>query len=259
MKLKNQNKEANSILPFPAWVEKTYPKKTPVRSFLQMIGALDIAYMMYRMKIQKQPSPAAERKKHIIPPMPLNVEDHKKIEDNAEPELTVEFEHKPEPIIAHTTKKIDEEAIEPEPLQLQSDAADLNILEDIDLLKTKQALTMQGISFALESIYGNDEEETTLLINNVSWRAFLPSPELNLSKMLQVARMSDGELYVLGRMALGAMSGEGYVTADNLLSVLRSLAETKEKICTIEVPYFDKGVGSKKRTTHTIRIRFQRV
>lgn len=239
-------------LPFPAWVEKTYPKKTPVRSFLHIIGALDIAYMVYRMKMDKQPPKVSEPKKHSIPPMPLKVEDHKKIEDNAEPELNIEFEIEPEPLIAHTSPSLN-------PSPEGRGTSRTPPLEDIDLLKTKQALILEGISLALEPIYGSDEEETALVINNISWRAFLPSPELNLSKMLQVARMSDGELYVLGRMALGAMSGEGYVTADDLLSILRSLAETKEKTCTVEVPYYDKWAGSKKRTAHTIHIRFQRV
>lgn len=277
MKHKPTIKEQSSILPFPAWVEKTYPKKTPIRSFLQMIGALDMAYMMYRMGTKMTKSPRSPTiKKTVtqphIPSIPLVVEDHKKIEEDTEPELNIEFHQQPEAVHTHASKPVEEKEIEPEPLELHADTISANTqkeqediwldspsLEDIDIRKTQHVLSTRGITFALEQIYGSDEEETAIVIQGTSWRAFLASPVVNLSKMLQIARVSHGELYILGRMALGAMSGEGYITSEELTNVMHTLAQTTGNTCEIEVQYYDKEKTAKKRTAHTIHIRFQRV
>lgn len=293
---KTQTSQAKkTILPFPAWVEKKYPKKTPARSFLQMIGALDVAYLMYRMNKQPETSSAVQPVMKI-PVMPLKVEDYKrpapkkqtkprtkkptkpkKVEQDEG--LTMEFEYKAEPLPspgrqAGGRRGVGGEAIEPEPLVLQEEPIvkkpakvsrsktawlDDERLEDIDLRKTDLKLETNGIAVAFETSHSDDEEETVIVVNDVSWRALLTSPALNLSKMLQVAKVSYGELYVLGRMALGAMSGEGYIDADEAARIVSELSAAKNKTVELDVQYHDKDKTSKKRSTNTMVIRFERV
>lgn len=290
-----KHNQTKAPLPFPQWLEKHYPKNTPARSFLKMIGALDLAYLMYRAKTPARRSSKSTggtkkvQKKvvpQVIPAMPLKVEDYKKpaIKKSAKPrtkkpakpevseELTIEFEHKPEPIKEKVMEPVVE--IEPEPLILNEEPIiekpakpshgktmwlDNEHLEDADLRKTHHKLETNGIAVAFETLYGDDEEETALVVNNVSWRALLTSPALNLSKMVQIVRATYGEVYILGRMALGAMSGEGYVSSHEATRIVETLASAKNKTIDVDVEYHDKDATSKKRGAHTIRIRFERL
>jgi hypothetical protein len=286
-----------SPLPFPEWVEKKYPRKNVKRSFLKIIGALDLAYLMYRMGTKNEP-PKKDEAPRIIPPMPLKVEDHrrptvkKEIKPRkkgtaktskpkqqgfvpAAPELTVEFEHKPESVKPRTIEPAPATPIEPEPLELETEQIsehpaaavpgrgskwlDDESLEETDLRKLKTPLKSGNVSVTFETQDRDGEEETVITVNDVSWRVMLPSPALNLSKMLQIVRISYGELYVLGRMALGAMSGEGYVSSDEAARIIALLAAADSKTLELDVQYHDKDKTSKKRGTFTVTIRFEKI
>jgi hypothetical protein len=279
----NPKRSDNRPLPFPAWMEKKYPHKTAARSFLKMIGALDIAYLMYRMGTKTETTEKPQTS-HMIPAMPLKVEEYKKPQTKKavkprakkpaapkkEPELTVEFEHKPEPL---KTPREPLPTIEPEPLELEAEAImetpaakkkntvwlDDQSLEDIDLRKSRHELTHGSVTLSFDVQDIDDEEETQIIVNNTAWRIMLPSPSMNLSRMAQIVRISYGEIYVLGRAALGAMSGEGYVSSDEVIRIAEALAATDKKTLVLDVQYYDKDATSKKRTPHTIGIRFERV
>ncbi len=205
----------------------------------------------------------------------------KPTEPEATEELTIEFEHKPEPVQQRMIEPAPAILIEPEPLELINETVttdspspggraaemergpggeawlDDERLEDADLRKTELKLAIDGITVAFEMAYG-DEDETLMVVNDVSWRAMLTSPALNLSKMVQILRVSYGELYILGRMALGAMSGDGYITASSAAEVVRALAAATGKTLELDVSYYDKDNTSKKRIAQTIHIRFER-
>jgi hypothetical protein len=297
-------------LPFPDWVDQTYPQKTAAIKFLRVIGALDVAYLMYVMKAEKLQKKEAEQKKKtpkIIPAMPLKVEEitiEQKTDSEKKPakpkaakkeksvtaekpakkaakpkhvakpktektdELTIEFEHKPEPIAAKKPVEKEPEPIEPEPLILHEEPAaatpkrdawiDDESLEDIDLRKSGQVLKTGSTAVSFDVIDVDDEQETRLMVNEIAWRAMLPSPALNLSRMAQIIRVSYGELYTLGRMALGAMSGECYITADEATRIVSILAACTDKTTEVEVACFDRNKTSKNRKTSRVRIRFER-
>ncbi len=301
---------AQAPLPFTEWVEQTYPQKSAGIKFLRAIGALDLAYLMYVMKTEKAQKKQKPEKKpvtpHIIPVMPLKVEDvvleqpktvqkpkvapkpvkekvhatpvktakpkTKKVKKTPdEAELTIEFEHKPEPL--PEPKKIEKasEPIEPEPLILDDEPMieevkkpgknvwiDDESLEDIDLRKSGQTLTTGDVTASFDVVDIDDEQETQLIVNGTAWRAMLPSPALNLSRMAQIVRASYGELYVLGRMALGAMSGECTIAADEAARIVTELAACTTSTCEIDITCFDRNKTSKNRKSSIVRIRFDR-
>ncbi len=311
--MKHTKSTSAQPLPFPDWVEQTYPQKTAAVKFLRAIGALDLAYLLYVMKTEKKQKTQVSEKKEapaIVPAMPLKVEEitleyateiqEKKIKKTAvkkekkEPakkpatktskpkkivkptgkkddELTIEFEHKPEPVKAHTQIQKEPELIEPEPLVLHDEPIveeakqpsnqtwiDDESLEDVDLRKSGQVLKTNGITVSFDVIDVDDEEETRLMVNGTAWRIMLPSPALNLSRMAQIVRVSYGELYVLGRMALGAMSGECYITAEEAARIVGELAAVTTDSTELDVTCFDKNKTSKSRKSSIVRIRFDR-
>ncbi len=322
---KNQHISAQP-LPFPEWVEQTYPEKTAKREFLRMIGALDLAYLMYRTKtIQKMQKTQRIQKIDTtvtVPSMPLKVEEHKKqptkpkkstiVKEEKKDEVTIEFEHKtqPHPSVGADTKakkkpttkkapkKVKELKIsfhketeptvirtpkaapapvvqeEPEPLVLHEEPLveskpvakkkgntwlDDPSLEEVDLRKLKQPLSIGGITVSFRVRNNQGDDETVIEVNNVAWRASLTSPSLDLSAMAQIVRVSYGELYVLGRMALGAMSGEGYVNAQEAERIVKLLADATGSTVTCDISYFDKDAISKTRVSNIMHVRFERV
>lgn len=278
-------------LPFPAWMEKHYPRKTAGRSILKMIGVLDAAYLLYRLQNNRKSEAMSVKSAPVIVEKPIKQEPKprvkpvktpvkkvtkptvkKVIEPKQEPELTIEFEHKPEPVAERMVEPAPAIPIEPEPMVWDEPETEKPVkkssakaiwldderLEEVDLRKTDLALGIDGITVAFETAYDGDEDETLIVVNGTSWRAMLTSPALNLSKMAQILRVSYGELYVLGRMALGAMSGDGYITAADAANVIRSLAAADNKTVELDVRYYDKDNTSKKRTAQMIHIRFER-
>ncbi len=331
-------------LPFPAWLEQTYPEKTAKREFLRMIGALDVAYLMYRTKRteKKQRMQKTQRIQRIdttvrVPSMPLKVEEHTKLQKKktqkkpAKDEITMEFDHKPatsvvdapqqhrgvypesvewvgavkiakapkkaknltisfhkeaDPVIIHP-KKIPAPVVHetPEPLVLEIEPTIENpaaprslsraeprggrgskkswlddpLLEETELRKLKQPLTTDGITVSFDVRNNQGDDETVITINNTAWRALLTSPSLDLSAMAQIVRVSYGELYVLGRMALGAMSGEGYIESAEAVRIVTLLAEATGSTVTCDITYFDKDAASKTRTSNFLHVRFERV
>jgi hypothetical protein len=308
------------ILPFDEWVEQHYPEKNKARAFLKMIGALDLAYLMYRMQSGKKQAKAvtahAPKKPAIVPAMPLVVEEHVAPEepvmelDTAIPEEVKEEKpapktHKPKKAAkSHAPKKThakkapaeepapalamefdpkEEEAVmstqetktdaEPEPLELDNEKPEETPapvasgelawlgderLEEDDLRKTDIGMGINGITVSFETEDVDDEAETRLTVDGVSYRMTLSNPPLNLSRMVQTARVSYGELYVLGRMALGAISGSGYIAADEAARIVHLLKE-EGKTTDIEVTYFTKDKSSRNRSSGTLSVRFERV
>jgi len=263
-----------------------------------MIGALDLAYLVYRMKPQRQApvlssvegfSPAESTS--AIPPVPLKVEEVKKIpkmpkspkKPRKKSDLKIEFEHRPEPTPKHVSEQqafVPAASIEPEPLIFDEKAIPplregkqtarrgaggeakwLNdpTLENEDLRKSGAELKKGDITLSFVVQEKNEEEETQVMINGTSWRIMLPSPALNMSAMTQVVRVSYGELYVLGRMAHGTVSGEAYIAAAEVERVARLIAGTSDASVVCDIAYFDKDATSKKRMQHTTSIRFERV
>lgn len=289
---KSSSDKQQAPLPFPAWMEKHYPRKTAGRSILKMIGALDAAYLIYRLQnngksetVSEKPTPVIvekpieqktkpDMKPAKVPAKKVTKPKVKKIvERKEEPELHIEFEHKPEPVAERMVEPVPAIPIEPEPMVWDEPETEKPVkksstkaiwldderLEEVDLRKTDLALGIDGITIAFETAYDGDEDETLIVVNGTSWRAMLTSPALNLSKMVQILRVSYGELYVLGRMALGAMSGDGYITATDASEVIRSLAAAGNKTIELDVRYHDKDSTSKKRMSQMIHIRFERV
>lgn len=292
-------RQVQAPLPFPDWLKKHYPKKSTARSVLKMIGALDLMYVLYRMQSGKADevndtprTPVTKAvKRTVAKPKPAPVKEttaSKKVvkkpakpkavkkptttkETPIEPELTIEFEHKPEPMPEPAPVQETQEPIEPEPLVLDEEPAisketktSKNVwmndssLEDVDLRKSGQTVETNGTSVSFDIVDVDDEEETRIVVNGTAWRAMLPSPALNLSRMAQIIRVSYGELYVLGRMALGAMSGEAYITADEAARVSALLANEAGASCEVDITCFDRDSTSKNRKSTVIRIRFER-
>lgn len=295
MPFKSSKKKAGQILPFPAWMEKHYPRKTAGRSLLKMIGILDAAYLIYRLQNNGKSEAVSEKPTPVIVEQPIEQKPKpavKPVKDSAkkvtkpkakkiaevkvEPELTIEFEHKPEPVAERMIEPAPAIPIEPEPMVWDEPEVEKPVkaplrgriektvwlnderLEEVDLRKTDLNLGTDGITVAFETAYDGDDKETLIVVNGISWRAMLTSPALNLSKMVQILRVSYGELYILGRMALGAMSGDGYVTSADAADVIQSLAATGNKTAELDVRYYDKDNTSKKRTAQMIHIRFER-
>lgn len=221
-------------------------------------------------KVEKKTTKAKSAKKKKSTPV-VDVKIGAKADDViAEPEITIEFEkdlpvHTPAP-----EPEVVDEPIEPEPLVFEEahiekkapDGAllwlDSAELEDEDLRKTKLPLGLDGIRVSFESRDIDDETETLLCVNDSSYRMMLTSPSMNLSRMLQIARVSYGELYVLGRAALGAISGEGYIPADEVARIVRALNESSKTI-DLDVRYYSKDATSRSRTPSTIRIHAEHI
>lgn len=277
----------NNLLPFDEWVQKRYPDK----KLLRMIGALDLIYLLYRAGIiEKKEDPAHEiapirraiRKTASVPKpedeQPVPKRGRRKTARRAgskkkAAELTLEFdEAEPQPLPepeAKARKDKPEPAPEPEPLMLNEETPEKSTkakgavwfgdeeLEDADLRKTDLALAVGGIAVGFDVRTIDDEPETLLTVNNVPYRVSLVSPSMNLGGMLRTARVTYGELYVLGRAALGALSGEGYVSADEAERVIRALHEAGSTVTDLDIAYFTKDAKTKNRDTASIRVRFE--
>lgn len=191
-------------------------------------------------------------------------------EKTSEPEIMIEFEKDlPQPTHTSEPERV-AEPIEPEPLVFEEAPAEKKMnegellwlddpqWEDEDLRKTKLPLGIDGIRVSFESQDIDDERETLLCVNDHSYRLTLPSPAMNLSRMLQIARVSYGELYVLGRAALGALSGEGYIPADELSRIVHALNDA-QKTTDIDVTYYSKDKTSRTRKAASISITFERI
>jgi hypothetical protein len=187
------------------------------------------------------------------------------------PALAMEFDAKEEEAVMSTQEtKTD---AEPEPLELDNEKPEEapapvatgelawlgdERLEEDDLRKTDINMGIDGITVSFETEDVDDEAETRLTVDGVSYRMTLSNPPLNLSRMVQTARVSYGELYVLGRMALGAISGSGYIPSDEAARIVRLLKE-EGKTTDIEVTYFTKDKSSRNRSSGTLSVRFERV
>jgi len=300
---RTQSSRPPHILPFQEWVEKKYPEKTPSRTLLRMIGALDLAYLVYRLQAKPEtsvsaaePVPAPKKSEPVKPIKEKKVEPvQKKIVKKKEApakkapkaqkvsrapaqEITLEFharheEPEPEPII-EKKQEVQLPAPEPEPLELEQTAPEIRAetkpepagdlvwfdderLEEQDLRRTKISMGIDGIPVSFRTRDIDDERETLLRVNGVSYIATLSSPSLNLSQMLQIARVDYGELYVLGRMALGAISGEGYITAEEAARIVRALNTAGRNPIDMEIEYYTKDKTARSRTSEAMRIRFE--
>lgn len=282
------------ILPFDEWLEQRFPGKSAKRTMLKMIGALDLAYLLYRMNAKPEPEvkPAPAQKKpvakkpRIVPAMP-EPEQHGHAKhankastrrapvkkENKPAELTIEFH---QPAVAMPVLKDDpvkaESAPEPEPLVLKETIEapaprmlkpsmtwlDDERLEEEDPRRTDIRLGVDGIAVGFDTRDVDDERETLLTVDGVPFVLTTTSPALNLSAMVQIMRVNYGELYVLGRMALGAISADGYVTAEEAKRIILLLKESTAHAVDIDVEYFAKDKKSRNRTAEKIQIRFER-
>lgn len=267
------------VLPFEEWLKQEYPENTTSKKFLHIIGALDIGYIMYRFqsknKITNKPGQTALKERAVISPKIIQNDLLPKEEPSPAAELILDFTPTAEtpvvipPVIAQTTT-----VKTPEPLVVQEviveEATPAKVqptgpvwfsdesLEDEDLRKTTIQLGIDRITVAFDVRDTQDERETLLMVNAVPYRVMLSKPLLNLSKTLQIARTSYGELYILGRMALGALSGEGYITAEEAARIVHTLAQ-EQKTTEVDVMYFTKNKTSRTRTEAHMNIRFERV
>lgn len=191
-------------------------------------------------------------------------------------ELTIEFKKpRKEPIvIEHKEPEVIAPLPEPEPLALEIEPEvkvsprvlkpsimwiDDPLLEDADIRRTDAVIGIDGTPITFEKRDLEEDTETLLGIGNVLWRLTMTAPTLNLSRMVQVMRVSYGELYVLGRMALGALSAEGYVTADEAARIVRMLKDASENVLDIDVTYFTRNKTVRTRKVSTVHIHFERI
>lgn len=281
----------NRFLPFEEWMRQRYPEATPGRQLLRMIGAFDLLYLLYRAGLlahMEQPAHEIEPirratrktaavKKPADEATPAKAKRTKKATRRAgartkTANLVLEFppeaaEPLPEPSPAAEENTPDPE---PEPLVLHDDTTagpaasdatrvwlDDDRLEDADPRKTNLALGIGGIAVSFETREIDDEPETLLVVHDIPYRVSLVSPSMNLSAMLQIARVTYGELYVLGRAALGALSGEGYVSAVEAERIVRALHAAGTKPVDLDVVYATKDAKTRQRDMFTLRVRFE--
>lgn len=284
----NSHQPPANILPFPEWVEKKYPKKTPAQKMLKLIGALDLAYLFYRFttKNKKPKETPPMDSKPVKPPVVHTVKKATRprtrpskktiVSPNPIPnpqELTIEFKKpRKQPIVIEHTQPV-QPTPEPEPLTLEIEPEvktsprvlkpsmtwlDDPLLEDEDIRRTDMVIGVDGTPVTFEKRDIEEDTETLLGIGGTTWRLTMTSPALNLSRMVQTMRVSYGELYVLGRMALGALSGEGYIPADEAARVVRMLKDSQENILDADVVYYARNKTVRTRKASTIRVRFER-
>lgn len=289
---RTHTKRAPHILPFEEWVAEKYPHNTASRTLLKLIGALDLAYLLYRLqakpeekvaKVEKVTKGAEVEKVVKVEKVLKVVKEEKvlkvkkvkkvtkvaKVKKEPEPEVTVEFHEDIEPVQTREPEPVEQP--EPEPLVIESEPEpvptstknltwiDDASLEEQDILRTKTSLGIDGITVEFDTRDIDDERETRLRVNGISYVIMLPSPALNLSQMLQIARVTYGELYVLGRMALGAISGEGYITTDEATRAVHTLHEAGKKEVQMDIQYYAKDKTARSRTPLTQRIIFKPV
>lgn len=280
------------LLPFEEWMRKRYPGKTPGRQLLRMIGAYDLLYLLYRAGLIEH----AQEPEHEIAPIRRAIRKTAAVktpEEQAEAvkpkrtrkparragarkktDLTLEFETsapEPMPAAAVTEEKPaePEPAPEPEPLELNEEAPAPSSrgtlwlgdesLEDTDPRKADIPLSVNGIAVGFDVRTVEDERETLLTVNGTAYAVRLVTPPMNLSAMLQIARVSYGELYVLGRAALGAVSGEGYVPAAEAERIVWALNAAPGKTLDLDVAYFTKDAKTRNRSSSVMRVRFEPV
>jgi hypothetical protein len=284
-------KANREMLPFPEWVNKMFPEKNLKRKLLRAIGALDLAYLIYRLNPPKSKPVTTE---HSIAPIrqaaqktagsdadtfvrtpPKRKRVAKKILEKTDaPEVKLEFKKtKPEPLPAldELTTEIQkpEPVREPEPLIFEEAEPEKPVitepvwfddprLDEQDIKKTDLPLGIDGITISFDAHTVDDEHETVITVDGTSYRAMLISPEMNLSAMLQVARVTSGELYVLGRAALGAISGEGHISSEETSRIVHMLKDAGNTI-DIDIEYSAKPKHIRNRTVASMKIRFVRV
>lgn len=279
------------LLPFEEWMRKRYPGKTPGKQLLRMIGAFDLMYLLYRAGLIEH----AEEPEHEIAPIrrairktaavktpeqeaeavkPKRARKPARRAGSRKKDLTIEFETAaPEPLpeAASVEEKTPEPvaAPEPEPLELNEEAPAPSAggtlwlgdesLEDQDPRKTREPLGVNGIAVGFDTRTVDDERETLLVVNGTSYAVHLVTPPMNLSAMLQIARVTYGELYVLGRAALGAVSGEGYVPAAEAERIVWALSAAPGKTLDLDVAYFTRDAKTRNRASSVMRVRFEPV
>ena len=283
-----------NLLPFNEWVEKNYPENTKSRQLLRVIGALDLVYLLYRAGLIEHKE---EVPKHEIAPIRRAIRKTasvKSTEEQAEEvkpkrtrkparrtgtrkkkaELALEFEHVESAPLPDTRSgdDVDPEPVpEPEPLMLGEETpakapADTGSawlgdeqLEDADPRKSAVPLGIGGITVGFDYRDIDDEREALLVVDDIPYRISLASPPMNLGRMLQIMRVSYGELYVLGRAALGAISGEGYISADEAERIVRALKHVGTEKTDLDISYFAKDAKTRSRTSAILRVRFEPV
>lgn len=262
--------KAPATLSFSDWLEREHPEKTPMRTVLRMIGVLDIAYLFHRFGPGKAaPEPRRENpilrravEKTAGPIAPLRPARRARA---AKPEARIT--HKERPVAPPETKRAEPvKEIEPEPIVIEEapmpeDTGPVRLddrTSDVDILKSRRPLLIAGSTVTFEKREIDGEEETLLSIDDRIWRLTLTSPSMNLSAMTQVVRTVSGELHLLGRMALGALSGEAYVSAEEARRITEML-KTATGTCDIDVTYASKDASTRNRTYASTRIRFVKI
>lgn len=283
-----------TLLPFDEWVEKRYPENTKSRQLLRVIGALDLVYLLYRAGLIEHKE---EVPKHEIAPIRRAIRKTASVktpEEQAEEvkskrtrkparrtgtrkkkaELALEFEHVESTSLPEVRAGSDAEpepVPEPEPLMLGDETpAKTPVdngttwlgdeqLEDTDPRKSAVPLGIGGITVGFDYRDIDDERETLLVVDDISYRISLVSPLMNLGRMLQIMRVSYGELYVLGRAALGALSGEGYISADEAERIVRALKNADSETADLDISYFTKDAKTRSRASGVVRVRFEAI
>lgn len=283
------------VLPFAEWMERAHPKPSHMRTFLKFIGVLDVQYLLYRMgyfqleekvthtsdpvrrAIQKTAAakaPVTKPTENVVKKVakPKKPRQPKKTKEVTSKELSMEFSEKKmpkgPPIADEPTQT---EPVEPEPLVLNDepepkkpetsgslwfgDAA----LEDEDLLKTDKTLTVDGIEVGFESADNNGDDEILLRIGMKRFRLIHATMKMNLSNALQKARVDNGELYVYGSTAFGAITGKGYIAAEELSRIAHTLESSDDNIVPGTIDYHSAESTARNRTKHTLDVLFERV
>ncbi len=245
--------------------EKATHTSDPVRRAIQKTATVKAPVAEPTKTVTKQVKKPAKPKKAkaILPPKELTMEFTEKHlpKEELKPEPAPVEVIEPEPLVLND-EPVAEPTPEPEPKKHDASTTywlDDAALENEDLLKTKKKLSIDGITIALKFADNNGEQEAVVFVGHKTFRAQDPGTQMNLSAVLQKARVDSGELYVFGSTAFGAITGKGYVTATELQRVIHLLNDSESKTVDVHIEYFDADSSSRTRKQNTLDIRFERV